>query len=92
MVLHNKIYFLVKKNYGSSKITEIDAQKKLLSFKKKFKKFKSLSFPTISSCGSNGAIVHYNAKNTNKRLKDGMLYLIDSVSIITMVQLMPREL
>ena len=74
-----KFIFWLKKNYGSSKITEIDAQKKLLSFKKKFKKFKSLSFPTISSCGSNGAVVHYNAKkHTNKRLKDGMLYLIDS--------------
>ena len=45
----------------------------------KFKKFKSLSFPTISSTGSNGAIVHYNATNkTNKILKEGNLYLVDS--------------
>ena len=48
-------------------------------FKKKCKKFKNLSFPTISSTGSNGAIVHYNATNkTNKKLKKGNIYLVDS--------------
>ena len=50
-----------------------------LNFRKKFKQFKFLSFPTISSTGSNGAIVHYNAsKKTNRILKKGNIYLVDS--------------
>ena len=74
-----KFIFWVKKNYEKKKITEISAQNKLFEFKKKCKKFKNLSFPTISSTGSNGAIVHYNATNkTNKTLKKGNLYLVDS--------------
>ena len=74
-----KFLFWVKNNYKHKKITEIFAQNKLLSFKKKFRSFKSLSFPTISGTGSNGAIVHYNAnKKTNKTLKRGDIYLVDS--------------
>ena len=74
-----KFIFWVQKNYEKKKITEISAQNKLFEFKKKCKKFKNLSFPTISSTGSNGAIVHYNATNkTNKKLKKGNIYLVDS--------------
>ena len=74
-----KFLFWIQNNYKKEKITEIKAQEKLLKFKKEFKKFKSLSFPTISSTGSNGAIVHYNAtKKTNKLLKSGNIYLVDS--------------
>ena len=43
------------------------------------KKFKFQSFPTISSTGPNGAIVHYNAsKRTNRVLEQGNIYLVDS--------------
>tara|TARA_B100001093_G_scaffold516217_1_gene594488 strand:+ start:1278 stop:2999 length:1722 start_codon:yes stop_codon:yes gene_type:complete len=74
-----KFIFWIKSNFKKRKITEISAQKKLLKFRKKFKDFKTLSFPTISSTGSNGAIVHYNAiKKTNKVLKKGNIYLVDS--------------
>ncbi len=74
-----KFLFWVKNNFKKKKITEMTAQKKLLSFRKKFKQFKFSSFPTISSTGSNGAIVHYNAsKKTNKILKVGNIYLVDS--------------
>ncbi len=74
-----KFLYWVKNNYKKRKINEISAQNKLLQFKKKFKQFKSLSFPTISSTGSNGAIVHYKAtKNSNKTLRNGNLYLVDS--------------
>ena len=74
-----KFIFWVQKNYEKKKITEISSQNKLFEFKKKCKKFKNLSFPTISSTGSNGAIVHYNATNkTNKKLKKGNIYLVDS--------------
>ena len=38
-----------------------------------------MSFPTISGSGPNGAIVHYKAtKKTNRKLKKGDIYLVDS--------------
>ena len=74
-----KLIFWIKKNFKKEQITELKAQDKLLEIKKKFNKFKYPSFPTISSTGSNGAIVHYNAsKKTNKLLKRGNIYLIDA--------------
>ncbi len=74
-----KFLFWVRDNYKKRKITELTAQEKLLKFRKKFKKFKYPSFPTISSTGPNGAIVHYNAtKKTNRVLKQGNIYLVDS--------------
>ena len=74
-----KFLFWIQNNFKKEKITELMAQKKLLSFRKKFKKFKFPSFPTISSTGPNGAIVHYNAsKKTNRVLKSGSIYLVDS--------------
>ncbi len=74
-----KFLFWVQKNYKRRKITELTAQKKLLSFRKQFKQFICPSFPTISSTKENGAIVHYNAsKKTDKVLKTGNIYLVDS--------------
>ena len=53
--------------------------KNYLGLEKKSSKFKSLSFPTISSSGPNGAIIHYRAnKKTNRVLEKGDIYLIDS--------------
>ena len=69
----------LNKNFKNKKITEISAQNKLLEFRKKNKTFKSLSFPTISGSGPNGAIIHYKVNNkTNRTLKNGDLYLVDS--------------
>ncbi len=74
-----KFLFWLKKNYKKQIINEISAQKKLLEFRKKNKNFKFLSFPTISSSGPNGAIIHYKAsEKTNRKLKNGDIYLIDS--------------
>ena len=74
-----KFLFWIKTNYKKRKITELTAQEKLLKFRKKFKEFKYQSFPTISSTGPNGAIVHYNAsKRTNRVLEQGNIYLVDS--------------
>ncbi len=74
-----KFLFWIQNNFNKKKITEIKAQNKLQQIKKKIKQFKFPSFPTISSTGSNGAIVHYNAtKKTNKILKNGNIYLVDS--------------
>ena len=74
-----KYLFWLKKNYYKKNITEISASEKLLEFRKKNKKFKFLSFPTISGTGANGAIIHYKpTKDTNKKLKKGDIYLVDS--------------
>ena len=74
-----KYLFWLKKNYYKKNITEISASQKLFEFRKKNKNFKFLSFPTISSTGPNGAIIHYKpTKETNRKLKKGDIYLVDS--------------
>jgi Xaa-Pro aminopeptidase len=74
-----KFLLWLNNNLLKKKITEISAQKKLLEFRKKNKTFKSLSFPTISGSGPNSAIIHYKAESkTNRILKKGDLYLVDS--------------
>jgi len=74
-----RFLFWVKKNFKRKKISELSAEKKLLTFRKQSRHFKYLSFPTISGSGPNGAIVHYKVnKQTNRSLKVGDLYLVDS--------------
>ena len=74
-----KYLFWIKKNYIKKKVSEISAEKKLYFFRKKNKNFKFLSFPTISSTGPNGAIIHYKASpKSNRRLKKRDIYLVDS--------------
>ena len=74
-----KYLFWIKKNFNIKKITELSAAEQLLKYRKKNKTFRSLSFPTISGTGPNGAIIHYKAtKNTNRLLKSGDIYLVDS--------------
>ena len=76
--LSQSFYFGFKKII-KKRINEIDAQEKLFSFRKKNKNFKFLSFPTISGSGPNGAIIHYKAtKDSNRKLKNGDIYLVDS--------------
>jgi len=74
-----KYLFWLKKNFYRKNITEISASEKLFKFRKKNRKFKFPSFPTISGTGPNGAIIHYKAtKKTNRKLKKGDIYLVDS--------------
>ena len=74
-----KFLFWLKKNFYKEHITEISASQKLFVYRKKNKKFKFLSFPTISGAGPNGAIIHYKAtRKTNRKLKEGDIYLVDS--------------
>ena len=74
-----KFLIWLKKNYSKRKITELSAAKQLLNFRKINKKFKFSSFPTISSSGPNGAIIHYKPTiKTNRKLKKGDIYLVDS--------------
>ena len=74
-----KYLFWLKKNFHKKRITEINASQKLFKFRQINKKFKFLSFPTISGSGPNGAIIHYKAtKETNRKLRKGDIYLVDS--------------
>ena len=74
-----KFLFWVKNNFKIKKISEISAQEKLLKFRQSNKTFRSLSFPTISGSGPNAAIIHYKAnQKSNRTLKKGDLYLVDS--------------
>jgi Xaa-Pro aminopeptidase len=60
-------------------LDEIKLEEKLLEFRKFNKEFLYPSFASISSFGSNGAIIHYQAsKKTNKKITGNSLYLIDS--------------
>lgn len=60
-------------------VDEITAARTLDSFRAADKRFQGTSFPTISGAGSNGAIVHYRVSTkTNRRLRPGELYLVDS--------------
>ena len=59
--------------------TELDIVEKLHGFRAEQKYFFSESFATIAGFADNGAVVHYQPNTeTNKKLKDGNLLLIDS--------------
>ena len=60
-------------------VTEMSAAAKLDGLRAENEHFRGLSFPTISGSGPNGAIVHYRVtKHSNRALKPGELYLVDS--------------
>jgi len=74
-----RFLFWLKKNFKKKKITEISAQEKLENFRKMNKTYKFPSFSTISGSGANSAIIHYKASvDSNRTLKKGDLYLVDS--------------
>ncbi len=65
-------------NNIDKKVTELDAEDKILEFRKESRLFQQNSFPTISASNENAAIIHYKATaETNKVITNG-LYLIDS--------------
>ena len=73
-----KFIFWIK-NTNKKRLTEIDAQKKLESFRKLNKNYLFPSFNTIAGTGSNGAIVHYKAeKKSNKIIQKDHIFLCDS--------------
>ncbi|WP_423415480.1 aminopeptidase P family protein [Hyphomicrobium sp. B1] len=60
-------------------LDEITAVQKLEEFRRDTNMLRDVSFPTISGSGPNGAIVHYRVSDeTNRRVKPGELFLIDS--------------
>lgn len=63
----------------SSALNEHTAAMKLKEFRSKMDKFAGLSFPAISSVGSNAAVIHYHADEKNSSPIDpNKIYLIDS--------------
>ena len=72
-----KFIYWIKHN--KKKINEIDAEKKLETFRKKSKYYLYPSFNTIAGSGKNGAIVHYRANSKNCRwLNENEIFLFDS--------------
>jgi Xaa-Pro aminopeptidase len=60
-------------------LTEYNVAQKLKSFREEIPEFQSLSFDTISSTGSNGAIIHYSpTQNNSSVIELHSLYLCDS--------------
>ena len=65
-------------------VDEIGAAKRLEEFRRKVGKdhqmpLRDISFDTISGAGPNGAVIHYRVTTpTNRTLKSGELYLVDS--------------
>ena len=73
-----KFLYWIKKNQDK-KISEIDAEKKLESFRKQNKNYLFPSFSTISATGKNGSIIHYRASNkTCRKINQNDIYLCDS--------------
>ena len=63
----------------SERLSEIDAVEQLERLRAETGLLKDVSFPTIAGAGPNGAIVHYRvSRTTNRRLRAGELFLIDS--------------
>ncbi|TAL78605.1 MAG: aminopeptidase P family protein [Beijerinckiaceae bacterium] len=60
------------------KLTEIDAARALETFRRKSRKLKDVSFPTISAAGPNSAIPHYRVTNSSNRKIGKGIFLVDS--------------
>jgi Xaa-Pro aminopeptidase len=64
---------------ASGALDEIEAVRRLEGFRRATNQLREISFDTISGSGPNGAIVHYRVnEKTNRKLKPGELFLIDS--------------
>ncbi|MEM6385271.1 MAG: aminopeptidase P family protein [Pseudomonadota bacterium] len=60
-------------------LTEISAATKLEELRRAANTLQDISFETISGAGPNGAIIHYRvSEDTNRAIKPGDLYLVDS--------------
>lgn len=62
-----------------NKVDEISGADKLEELRSKKEHYMGLSFPTISSSGPNGSVIHYHpAEETNRPINDQEIYLCDS--------------
>ncbi|MBR9825905.1 MAG: aminopeptidase P family protein [Alphaproteobacteria bacterium] len=63
----------------SGEVDEIEAARKLESFRKELPELRDLSFDTISGAQENAAFAHYRvSEESNLKLAEGSLYLVDS--------------
>jgi Xaa-Pro aminopeptidase len=76
-----KFLWWLKREVPQGTVTELSAAKKLEEFRSRQPLHRGLSFETISSYGSHGAVVHYAVSPaTDVPLKPEGIYLIDSGS------------
>lgn len=69
----------LEKEISTGQITEISGADQLEQFRAELDNFIGLSFPSISSAGPHGAIIHYNpSPETDRTITREELYLIDS--------------
>ncbi|PWA14938.1 hypothetical protein CCH79_00014248 [Gambusia affinis] len=74
-----ELFAWLEKEIPNGNVTEISAADKAEELRSQQKDFVGLSFPTISSVGPNGAIIHYRPlPETNRTLTVNEAYLIDS--------------
>lgn len=64
---------------AADSVTELEAAAELERLRRSSGKLKGLSFATIAASGPHGAIIHYHpTADTNRKLKPGDLFLVDS--------------
>jgi len=64
---------------AGKKVTEISGATRLEEFRREQESFVGLSFPTISSAGPNGAIIHYRPEaDSDREITKEEIYLCDS--------------
>lgn len=74
-----KFFYWLDQQNKNHDLDEVNVAEKLEKIRMKNEGYISLSFPTISAFGANGAIIHYNANNKDKKkFKSGDLFLCDS--------------
>ncbi|XP_035516644.1 xaa-Pro aminopeptidase 1 isoform X1 [Morone saxatilis] len=74
-----ELFAWLEKEIPKGTVTEISAADKAEELRSQQRDFVGLSFPTISSVGPNGAIIHYRPlPETNRTLSMNEVYLIDS--------------
>lgn len=79
LALTKFLYWLEQQISQKKPVDEISAAQQLEAYRAAHRHLRGLSFDTISATGANGAIVHYRVTTaTNRRLKIGELYLVDS--------------
>lgn len=68
-----------KQHMETVKLTEVSVSDKLEGFRASKEHFRGLSFPTISSVGPHGAVIHYSPNpETCSELDPNSMYLFDS--------------
>uniref|UniRef100_A0A674CD27 Xaa-Pro aminopeptidase 1 n=1 Tax=Salmo trutta TaxID=8032 RepID=A0A674CD27_SALTR len=74
-----ELFAWLEKEIPKGTVTEISAADKAEELRSQQKDFVGLSFPSISSVGPNGAIIHYKPlPETNRTLSLNEIYLLDS--------------